>query len=220
MSISQARSKKRADSVVVLDFETTGLSPKLGDRTIEIGAVRLEKGQITDKYESLMNPGMRISSFIESFTGISNEMLDDAPSCKQVMNGFMSFLGKADVVAHNASFDRRFLDSEMSLIRRRYRGEFICSMLTARRVYQDAPNHKLGTLVVYKNISNEGVYHRALADAEMTAHLWLGMLAEIEKDYGFDGISVELMQKLARTPKSKVDKFLTKQSAALQGEAG
>ena len=100
----------------------------------------------------------------------------------------------------------------MSLIQREYRGEFICSMLTARRVYQDAPNHRLGTLVAYKNISNEGVFHRALADAEMTALLWLGMLAEIKDEYGFDGISVELVRKLSRTPKKKVDKFLTKQS--------
>lgn len=207
------RNTTEADSIVVLDFETTGLSPDYGDRTIEIGAVRLEKGQITDKFQSLMNPGIRIDSFIESFTGISNEMLDDAPPCKKVMTGFGKFLARSDLVAHNASFDKRFLDSEMDLIRRKYRGEFICSMLVARRIYQDAPNHRLATLVAYKNIVNDGIYHRALADAETTAHLWLGMLAEIEKDYGFDGISVELMQKLARTPKSKVDKFLTKQSA-------
>jgi DNA polymerase-3 subunit epsilon len=213
VSIPLALSTRQADSVVVLDFETTGLSPNLGDRTIEIGAVRLKNGQITDKFQSLMNPGIPISSFIESFTGISNEMLADAPSCKEVMNGFMNFLGETDVVAHNASFDRRFLESEMSLIQREYRGEFICSMLTARRVYQDAPNHRLGTLVAYKNISNEGVFHRALADAEMTALLWLGMLAEIKDEYGFDGISVELVRKLSRTPKKKVDKFLTKQSA-------
>lgn len=207
------RNTTEADSIVVVDFETTGLSPDYGDRTIEIGAVRLEKGQITDKFQSLMNPGIRIDSFIESFTGISNEMLDDAPPCKKVMTGFGKFLGNSHLVAHNASFDKRFLDSEMNLIRRKYRGEFICSMLVARRIYQDAPNHRLATLVAYKNIVNDGIYHRALADAEMTAHLWLGMLAEIEEHYGFDGISVELMQKLARTPKRKVDKFLTKQSA-------
>lgn len=211
MNSPQVRSKRQADSVVVLDFETTGLSPVLGDRVIEIGAVRLENGKITDKFQSLMNPGIRISSFIESFTGISNEMLDDAPSGQEAMDGFVNFLGESDLVAHNASFDRRFLDSEMSLIQRTYRGEFICSMLTARRVYQDLPNHRLGTLVAFKNISNEGIFHRALADAEMTAHLWLGMLTEIEEEYGFDGISVELMQKLSRTPKSKVDQFLTKQ---------
>jgi DNA polymerase-3 subunit epsilon len=210
--IPHAHSRRRADSLVVLDFETTGLSPNLGDRTIEIGAVRLEKGQVTDKFQSLMNPGMRISSFIESFTGISNDMLEDAPSCKEVMHEFRGFLRESDLVAHNASFDRRFLDSEMNLIRRTYRGEFICSMLTARRVYQDAPNHRLGTLVAYKNIANEGVYHRALADAEMTADLWLGMLAEIAESYGFEGITVELMKKLSRTPKNKVDKLLIRQS--------
>jgi len=210
-AVVKVRNKKQADSVVVLDFETTGLSPNLGDRAIEIGAVRLVEGKIKGKFQSLMNPSMRISSFIESFTGISNEMLDDAPPCKEVIHDFSIFLGESDLVAHNASFDRRFLDSEMNLSQRTYYGDFICSMLTARRIYQDAPNHRLGTLVAYKNITNEGIYHRALADAEMTAHLWLGMLTEIKKEYGFDCITVELMQKLSRTPKSKVDSFLTKQ---------
>ena len=64
-----------ADSLVVIDFETTGLSPDLGDRAIEIGAVRLQNGVVTDRFQQLMNPGFRISGFIESYTGISNAML-------------------------------------------------------------------------------------------------------------------------------------------------
>ena len=66
--------QKPADSVVVLDFETTGLSPDQGDRVIEVGAVRIENGEITQRFQQLMNPGMRVNSFIESYTGISNSM--------------------------------------------------------------------------------------------------------------------------------------------------
>lgn len=68
-----------ANSIVVLDFETTGLSPDQGDRAIEIGAVKLENGIITDKFQALMNPGRRINSFIENYTGINNRMLAVAP---------------------------------------------------------------------------------------------------------------------------------------------
>ena len=65
--------------VVVLDFETTGLSPDGGDRAIELGAVLIEDNRIVDRFQSLMNPGMRVSGFIESYTGISNSMLATAP---------------------------------------------------------------------------------------------------------------------------------------------
>lgn len=71
--------KLSADTVIVLDFETTGLSVDGGDRAIEIGAVRIEQGRITDRYQSLMNPGKRISRFIEDYTGIINSMLKTAP---------------------------------------------------------------------------------------------------------------------------------------------
>ncbi len=201
----------RADSVVVLDFETTGLSPDHGDRAIEIGAVLIEHGKVTDRFQQLMNPGFRISGFIEDYTGITQEMLDAAPPCEQVMAEFADFIGGHNVVAHNASFDRRFLDAELGYIQRDYQGSFACSMLIARRLYQGAPNHKLGGLVAYKNIPTDGVFHRALADSEMTAKLWLLMLSDIREQYGLAPISFELMQELSRKPKAAVDRYLSSQ---------
>jgi DNA polymerase-3 subunit epsilon len=121
----------RADTVVVLDFETTGLSPDRGDRAIEIGAVRLEGGSIRDRFQCLMNPGRRISPFIEQYTGISNTMLKTAPPCEEVMAACRDFIGDHDLVAHNASFDQRFLDAELQRINRPRRGAFACSMLAA-----------------------------------------------------------------------------------------
>lgn len=197
-----------ADTVVVLDFETSGMSPYYGDRAIEIGAVKIAHGQIIDTYQSLMNPGRRVDPFIEEFTGISNAMLREAPPCHQVMRDFAGFIGDFDLVAHNANFDRRFLDAEFERVSRRYSGTFACSMLAARRVYPDAPNHKLGTLVDYKNIPNDGTFHRALADAEMTGHLWLGMLDDIQARHGIDEITFTLMRQLSRVPKSAAGKFL------------
>ena len=74
-----------ADSLIVLDFETTGLSPNVGDRAIEIGAVRLEKGEVVERFQALMNPGKPVSGFIENYTGITNRMLSKAAPCDEVM---------------------------------------------------------------------------------------------------------------------------------------
>jgi len=197
-----------ADTIIVLDFETSGLSPDMGDRAIEVGAVRVESGRITDRFQSLMNPGMRVSGFIEDYTGITNSMLRAAPPCKTVMARLADFIEDHDLVAHNASFDQRFLDAECQRIRRRYVGAFACSMLAARRVYPDAPNHKLGTLVTFNQLPTSGTFHRALADAEMTAHLWLGMLKEIRDQYRIRHIPFSLMQALTRVPKAAAGRFL------------
>lgn len=198
----------RADTVVVLDFETTGLSPDYGDRAIEIGAVRIEKGEIVERFQALMNPGRRINPFIEGYTGITNGMLKDAPPCKEVMHEFADFINGYNLVAHNASFDKRFLDAELGKISQSYSGQFACSMLMSRRIYQDAPNHKLGTLVEYANIPSDGAYHRALYDSEMTTKLWLAMLDNISEQYDIESIPFTLTQTLTKTPKQDVRTFL------------
>ena len=202
------QNKRRADTVIVLDFETTGLSPNGGDRAIEIGAVRIEKGKICERFQSLMNPGKRVPGFIEEYTGITNAMLKTAPPCKTVMADFANFVEDFDMVAHNASFDSRFLMAECRRIKRNPSGEFACSMLASRRLYPDAPNHKLGTLVGFHQLPTDGTFHRALADAEMTAHLWLKMLIDLEDSYQLKRIPFSLMQDIAKTPKAKIDRFL------------
>jgi DNA polymerase III subunit epsilon len=202
----------KTPSVIVLDFETTGLSPNNGDRAIEIGAVLIENNKITDSFQSLMNPGFRVSSFIESYTGISNNMVAAAPSCGNVMGQFAEFIGEHPLVAHNASFDKRFLDAELGLIGRSRCNPMACSMLTARRVYPSADNHKLETLVGYCGIDTDGTFHRALADAEMTAQLWISMINHIEGAFGLPNVPFELMQKLAKVPKAQAASFLTKRA--------
>lgn len=201
-----------ADTVIVLDFETTGLSPAYGDRAIEIGAVKLVNGEVADRFQQLMYPGKRINSFIENYTGITNCMLKKAPPCEAVMSDFSDFMSGFNLVAHNASFDARFLESELNRIKRIQHGEFACSMLISRRIYPDAPNHKLGTLVRYKELPNDGAFHRALADAEMTAHLWLTMINDIKENHLFEVVSFNVMQKLSHTPKSTVANFLRRES--------
>ena len=196
--------------VVVLDFETTGLSPQQGDRAIEIGAVLIDGERVVNSFQSLMNPGFRLSSFIENYTGISNRMVAAAPPCAEVMAGFADFIGDYPLVAHNASFDLKFLDAELARINRAGTRRIACSMLAARRVYPKAPNHQLGTLVRYCGLANDGTFHRALADAQMTGHLWLAMIAELKGRFGLNRVSFELMQNLTRISKAQAPTYLRK----------
>ena len=198
-----------ANSLIILDFETTGLSPNLGDRAIEIGAVKLENGQVVDQFQELMNPGRPVSAFIEGYTGITNTMLSNAAPCEEVMEKFSDFIQGQNLVAHNASFDKRFLDSELQRISSNYDGQFACSLLVSRRLYQSAPNHKLGTLINYKGIASHGNFHRALYDAQMTAKLWLAMIDDIVQQTGVDEIPFSFVKKLTKTTKANVNKLLT-----------
>jgi len=201
-------------TVVVLDFETTGLSPDRGDRAIEIGAVLIRDNRIVDRFQSLMNPAMRISSFIEGYTGITNSMLVAAPPVSEVMRNFAAFMANHHLVAHNAGFDRRFLDAELQRIAHDRRGEFACSLLLARRIYPDAPRHNLETLVRYKNLATDGVHHRALADAEMTGHLWISMINDLKEAYQLDTIPFTLLQRLSKVSKAAVPAFMERLAAS------
>lgn len=199
--------------VVVLDFETSGMSPLRGDRAIEIGAVRIVGDAIVERFQSLMNPGRRIDAFIENLTGISNHMIAQAPPAAEVMTAFSRFIGESPLVAHNAAFDSRFLEAELTRIGRRRQSGMICSMLVARRLYPQAPNHKLATLVDYKGLPAADRFHRALADAEMTAHLWLCMARELRSTLGISDLPLALWRRLATLKKERVARFLQEQAA-------
>lgn len=195
-------------ATIVIDFETTGLSPGAGDRIIEVGAVLLAGNRIVDRFQSLMNPELRVSAFIEEYTGITNRMLATAPTIREVMPRLRQFIAHHHLVAHNAAFDTRFLDAEFQRLGFQRHNQFSCSLLASRRLYPEAPNHKLATLVSYKSLQTDGVHHRALADAEMTAHLWLRMLADIRESYGLEEVPFSLMQQLMKVPRKKIAEFI------------
>lgn len=199
-----------ADQLVVFDFETTGLSPDMGDRSIEIGAVLIENGRVTDRFQQLMNPGVRIPLFIENLTGITNAMVKESRHNAEVMSDFYDFIAGRNLVAHNASFDERFLRAEFRRIKKYCSSGIACSLLAARRIFQQAPNHQLATLAQYKNLPSEGIYHRALADAEVTAHLWLSLLAELREQHELDQLSFGFMHALTKTPKHQLRQFYSK----------
>jgi DNA polymerase-3 subunit epsilon len=202
------------DRVVILDFETTGLSTNGGDRVIEVGAVVVEGYRITDSFQSLVNPGVPVRGFIENYTGISNAMLSKAPAADDVFPDLYRFIDGAVIVAHNASFDRKFLDVELANVGYRNVQPLLCSMRIARRLYPCAPNHKLGTLVEYARVPVTGEFHRALADAEMTAGLWLKMMELLTQEHGLSNPELQLLQKLQSLPIARTQHWLSNYAAA------
>lgn len=196
------------DIVAVIDFETTGLSPAMGDRATEIAAVILEDGKVVDRYQSLMNAGRRIPAFIETLTGISDAMVRNAPTAATVMREVADFVGAYPLVAHNASFDCKFWDAELERIGRNRQQAFACSLLLSRRVYPQAPSHKLGALVEFADLPVAGRFHRALADAEMAASLLVRLEGELRDRFNVSEVSHALLRKIQSVPKHQLSKCL------------
>jgi DNA polymerase III subunit epsilon len=196
------------EPVVVIDFETTGLSPDHGARVTEIAAVLVRDGHIVDRYQSLMNAGQRIPPFIQSLTGITNNIIRQAPPAAQVMAEVADFVGSYPLVAHNASFDRKFWEAELARIGYQTTQTFACSMLVARRLLPGAPNHKLGTLVTYARLPITGRHHRALADAEMAAHLTLFLEHTLVEQFQLCSVSHGLLQRIQRTRRNRLNDCL------------
>lgn len=184
--------------IAVIDFETTGIAPERGDRATEVGIVLLEEGRVVDRYQSLMNAGVRVPAFITQLTGISNAMLASAPPAAEVMQAASRFVGAAPLVAHNAAFDRKFWVAELARLGLPAAQPFACTLLLARRLYPDAANHKLGTLADYHGLPRSGAAHRALADAEMAAALLLRIQDDLRRRHGLARVAhaqlVELQQ--------------------------
>ncbi|MBP6652996.1 MAG: 3'-5' exonuclease, partial [Xylophilus sp.] len=170
--------------IAVIDFETTGMSPGQGARATEIGIVLVENGQVVDRFQSLMNTGVYIPGFITQLTGITNAMVAAAPAAAQVMADAARFVNGAPMVAHNASFDSKFWQAELALAGVAAPHVFACTVLLSRRLYPQAPSHKLGTLVDYHHLPRTGRAHRALADAEMAAALLGQIQHDLRKRWG------------------------------------
>ncbi|MBG6071416.1 MULTISPECIES: PolC-type DNA polymerase III [unclassified Polaromonas] len=198
----------------VIDFETTGISPGCGDRATEVAIVLLEGGQVVDRFQSLMNAGVRIPSFITQLTGITNAMVTSAPDAGQVMRDASRFVGAVPLVAHNAAFDRKFWQAELAQAGLDAPQPFICTLLLSRRLYPLAPNHKLGSLVDYHRLPRTGQAHRALADAEMAA----GLLGQIHHDlrtrHGVAQPDNALLMALQRCAKAAVGNFMARHAQA------
>ena len=194
--------------IAVIDFETTGMSPGQGARATEVGIVLVENGQVVDRFQSLMNTGVYIPGFITQLTGITNAMVDAAPAAAQVMADAARFVNGAPMVAHNASFDSKFWQAELALAGVAAPHVFACTVLLSRRLYPQAPSHKLGTLVDYHHLPRTGRAHRALADAEMAAALLGQIQHDLRKRWGVQQPDHALLVGLQRCGKTAIASML------------
>lgn len=165
---------------VVVDLETTGTRPGLGKIT-EIGAVRIEGLCQVAEFETLVNPQRPILPKVIEITGITPRMVAGAPRIEEVMPHFLDFLRDAVIVAHNALFDLSFLNYELTRLKGRRLGEgAIDTVLLARQMAPGLPNYRLGT-VAYALGSPVASCHRALADAQATAHVFLTLIGRLQE---------------------------------------
>jgi len=166
---------------VVFDLETTGAkAPPC--RITEIGAYRVKNGEITDEYQTLVNPETTIPIFISELTGITDSMVRNAPKFREIVAEFLDFICDSVLVAHNAHFDMHFLNHEIGRIHTDYhvKNPSLCTVRLSRRLLPDAKNHRLNTLANHYSVALVN-HHRAGDDAHATAHIFINLLEELHK---------------------------------------
>ena len=195
--------------IVVLDFETTGLSPDWGARITEVAALRIEGNRIVERYTSLINCGVRVPYEITALTGITQAMVNGAPPVAAVIPELLSFIGSEPVAAHNASFDAKFLRAECGQLGAAMDGQaFICSLKLSRRIYPALPNHRLGTVASHLGVRFSGAAHRAEADAEVTAKVLISMAEHFGERYGMGAVDPGVFARVQQLAKGKVEGYL------------
>ena len=178
---------------VVFDLETTG-SKSPPCRITEIGAYRVKNCEVTDEFQTLVNPETPIPPFITRLTGISDEMVREAPLFSEVVHDFLSFIGDSILVAHNSGFDMRFLNHEIARVFDGYKlgNPCICTVQLSRKLLPDVVNHKLKTLAAHYSVDLVN-HHRASADARATAHVFVNLLSNLSSRGVNDLASVRKM---------------------------
>lgn len=152
------------DAITYLDLETTGATP-LRDRITEIALVRFEQGVEVARWQTLLNPEQSIPAFIQSLTGINNEMVATAPTFAQIADKLHSFLEGAVLAAHNVRFDHGFIKAEFKRLGITIRQKVLCTVKLSRLLYPEFKSHGLDAIVQRHQIANI-VRHRAMGDVE------------------------------------------------------
>lgn len=167
---------------ICFDIETTGLSAAR-DKITEIGAVKVENGIITDTFSTFANPEMPIPQKITQLTGITDDMVKDAPSQSEAVGAFLEFAGDNVLVAHNAPFDTSFIAKACEDMGREYNYTSIDTVAISRAILTDIKNCKLDTVAKFLRLGDFN-HHRATDDAEMLARIFINLCQRLTDDYG------------------------------------
>lgn len=162
--------KNYMNQFVVFDLETTGCNP-VTNSIIEIGAIKIEGGEIVSKYHKMVNPQIQIPHFITEITGITDEMVAGHPTIYEVLPGFLDFCEGDYILGHNVSFDYRFIKSKCCEAGYVFNKKALDTLAIARRFLKHLPSRSLGPLCEYYGIDLRNA-HRAVHDAEATYQLF------------------------------------------------
>jgi DNA polymerase-3 subunit epsilon len=163
--------------LVFVDLETTGGNAAY-HRITEVGIVRMQNGEVVEEWSSLVNPECRIPPYIESFTGITNEMVAGAPRFGDIAELVLEKLRAPVFVAHNARFDYSFLRSEFRRLDAHFSAKVMCTVKLSRRLFPEFPRHSLDAVMERHRLSCSA-RHRALGDARVLGDFWCKLRAEI-----------------------------------------
>lgn len=161
---------EKTNDYTVIDVETTGFYAGY-DEIIEFSGLKVRNGVIIDKFSTLIKPSTPIDDFIIEFTGITNEMLDDAPSIDEMIDKIIAFIGDDIIVGHNVSFDVNFIYDSYNECKGEYlKNDFLDTLRLSRKLFKDLPNHQLSTIA---NAFNKTCFpsHRAMKDCLATNEL-------------------------------------------------
>lgn len=168
---------------IVFDIETTGLDP-LVDEIIEIGAIKVKDNTVIEEFHSLIKPSYKIDAFITGLTGITNDMVEEAPSSKKVLEKFVKFIENNILVGHNVHFDINFIyDHLIKINGTPLKNDFVDTLRVARKILPELKHHRLKDLASYYHIDTEG-NHRAKKDAEITFSIYQKLEETMKEKYG------------------------------------
>lgn len=161
-------------TIVIIDFETTGFSPAKGDRVTEVCLLKIINGKEIDRFTSLINCGVEVPKHITELTGITQEMVGNAPLVKDVIPKVIDFIGEDILCGQHVTFDESFLNAEALLLglKARYK-ETICTKKLAQEKYRGLKSYSLQPLADYLKLERNGNAHRAESDVELTFKLFL-----------------------------------------------
>lgn len=161
---------------ISVDIETTGVNAKW-DRIIEIGAVKVRDGNVTETFSELINPGVNVSTYITELTGINNQMLEGKPTIEEVLPKFVEFAGDDYLLGHNIMFDYGFLKQNAINLNISFNKSGIDTLKIARKTLKGLESRGLEYLCKYYGIKDEN-HHRAFNDADVTSQLYLILMNE------------------------------------------
>ena len=184
------------ENMIVFDIETTGIDP-INNKIIEIGALKIKDGEISDVFHELIDPEIDIPYFITNITGITNKMVENKSKIKEVLERFIDFCDSEYIMGHNILFDYKFIKINASKYNMKFEKQGYDTLPMARKLLKHLPSKKLTALCEHYNIIHERA-HRADDDAKVTYELFLKLKEEFYTENVEVFVSKQMVYKIPK----------------------